>query len=702
DLRDQYGRVVGSTLSAPIKSDVFNYNEGFLLGSDGQNYDYNNFDLTANIYNPAPVDNKNEGTIGWYYSENNTLESHVPATQYPYTRSEFYTDGTGEVKRGAGVGDQHRMGKGHEVLSGTFPVHNELDDYLSRRVVAVPGIVQDGSLKHEGVQQVARDQNGKFAISISDKSGKAVMSARPGSQGDHVLEVNNTITASRVAGSANYSEMIYLYLLHPQIVTITGTGSYTIEDIVAGQAFTPAGNWPVGFYRILLASGEITVSYKNYYLDVSYQFYDDTGKLKSSVSPNGFNKWKEDPNPTVNYPTIDKTTYQYNFQGLLLSMTEPDAGKTEYLYRKDGKIRFSQNALQRELSRFSYTNYDYLGRPVESGEYIGTQYTFNNLQSQLEFTGQVDFEDNDVKDWIRTYYDAPAAAITDLPSTYVQDYLHAAVSWTENANIQTWYSYDELGRVTWMAQRPKDMLKTFVTTYEYDFLGNVLKVYNAMFLGGSPVNPFYHHYEYDADRRLSKAYTSVDGTNKKLRATYDYYLHGPLKRIELGDGLQGVDFVYNIHGWLTQINHPDKAQDPGNDGNDAFGMILDYYESDISGLIVPGPTASNDPVQFHRMGPENRHVLASHQPLIRFNELQTCLQKTYGRQASNLPSENLRQASLEHRTWNLEPQTWNLEPGTWNLEPGTRRSNDLRTLREFSAESPRYKQMMDQVANQDQ
>lgn|GEM_PF-2825246 len=44
---------------------------------------------------------------------------------------------------------------------------------------------------------------------------------------------------------------------------------------------------------------------------------------------------------------------------------------------------------------------------------------------------------------------------------------------------------------------------------------------------------FYHHYVYDLNQRLTEVYTSLDGTNKTLHAKYIYYLHGPLKRVEL-------------------------------------------------------------------------------------------------------------------------------------------------------------------------
>jgi hypothetical protein len=369
----------------------------------------------------------------------------------------------------------------------------------------------------------------------------------------------------------------------------------------------------------------MTVAYSNYFSDIAYQFYNDAGRLVASVSPNGYEQWQtvistaiqSDPNDVkakaiAAYPTIDKSTHTYNHQGWLLSMTEKDAGTTEYRYRKDGKIRFSQNAQQKineaqapggtgPKGRFSYTNYDDLGRPVESGEYIGTALTFATLNPN---GSQTDYALADKKDWVRTNYDfAASPAPVD---GYVQEYVRGAVSWTENANTKTWYSYDEMGRVVWMAQKPAitTFPYTFVTNYEYDFVGNVTKTYTRARTGGTTPtwqDAFYHHYEYDPNKRLQKVYTSRDGVKKTLQAEYIYYLHGPLKRVVLASNLQGIDFVYNIHGWLTQINHPDTNKDPGLDGTngirkDVFGLILDYYERSIVPL-----GALFDPKQYHRL-----------------------------------------------------------------------------------------------------
>ncbi|WP_442794996.1 RHS repeat domain-containing protein [Pelobium manganitolerans] len=91
--------------------------------------------------------------------------------------------------------------------------------------------------------------------------------------------------------------------------------------------------------------------------------------------------------------------------------------------------------------------------------------------------------------------------------------------------------------------------------------------------------------------------TAADG--KKLDASYAYYLHGPLARMELGDingKVQGVDYAYTLQGWLKGVNGQslDASQDMGLDGNiiakDAFAYSLGYYNGDYQPI---GGCASN-------------------------------------------------------------------------------------------------------------
>ena len=627
-LRDKYDRTVGATLPAPVSENNFSYNAAFMLNSSGDIYDHEDFDWTNpennienTIYNPVPVSNTDEGTIGWYYSDQNTLEPNTPRTQFPYTRTEFYDDGTGEVKRVADAGDMLRLGTGNETWNGTFPVFNELDDYLKKRDIVLPGISGTATLANQSVQQVSRDKNKKFSVVLTDKGGKSIMTARFGSPKSYALEVINTIGCGINQKDRNFyitnEQKVMLYCGR---VAVTGliTNIVTEEkypfQLVPGPGSITGPQLPVGFYRVeIIGGGDLALKCTNYFQDVSYQFYDDAGRLVSSVSPNGMKEWlKNKDTETVDqskakYADLDKTVYQYNFRGWLKSMKEPDAGETNYQYRKDGKIRFSQNAQQKNDKHFSYTRYDAIGRPVESGEYIGDKYVYPLSSSQLEFDKQVQYIVDETRDWVITHYDYPDGnfnSTTNLGGIYSQEFTTGAVSWSENANMKTWYSYDELGRVTWMAQKPAGLERVFVVKYTYNFLGNVLKAENLSYsLGGVLLEQFYHFYEYDADSRLSKVYTSATTeADKKLRATYTYYLHGPLKRIELGDKLQGIDFVYNIHGWLTQINHPDKSKDPGKDGNDVFGMILNYYETDLANVFGKNEKMQvPDPDNFHHL-----------------------------------------------------------------------------------------------------
>ncbi len=623
-LTDRYDRPVGTTLPAPIVPKNFTYNSLLLLNTAGTPYAHPDFDYVNPVnsndntrYNPVHAGSTVEGTVGWYYSANNNIEPLTPRTYYPYSRSEFYEDASGELKRSASPGDQHRLGAGHESLSGTFPVFNELDDYLIRRPIAVSGITQDGSLRNEAIQKVTMDENGNYSVSVTDNAGKIIMTARKGSAADSVLKIKNTVVSSSDPASSNYRKMTYFYILNDFAVTITGSTDFVAENIVTGTKnavgvtfANGSGIWPAGFYRITVNSGSITLKYTNYYLDVSYQFYDDAGRLKTSVSPNGVKKWKENSNPSTYYSVLDKSTYTYNHRSWLLSMTETDAGLSTYKYRTDGKIRFSQNKKQQDSSWFSYTHYDVQGRPIESGEYRGTTYSYSGVASQLEFASQIIFPVSNVRHWTKTSYDLPDAnftTATGLPSTYKQTFMRGAVSSTENPNNKTWYSYDGMGRLRWIAQKPTGLGLVFVSEYGYDFLGNVTVASTKAFSGSTPVSKFYHHYTYDKDMRLSEVRTSRDSVKKTLQAKYLYYVHGPLKRIELATTLQGIDFVYNINGWLQSINNP--AGDPGGDGQsgahsgfrrDAFSMVLDYYESTMSGLFS-SVAQQVDPRKFHRL-----------------------------------------------------------------------------------------------------
>lgn len=578
-ITDSYDRKVLSTLPAPLLSSSFSYDPHFVTtGVNSEPYDYKHFDINNQTrYTPLPLNSDNLGTLGHYYSVNNIREDAPPVTAYPYTRTEYYEDGTGELKTVAGPGDLHRLGAGHNTISATLPLTVQaataLTSYIDLRQIIIPES-NAVDMMNNGIMNVGIDANDIMGMSITDKNGNTIVSG---------------VQAEAPSSSINF------------------------------------GNW--------LKEVEEEEENVSLVIDhVSYNFYDDAGRLVASIAPEGV-KLLIDNGFSGNVVDIEfMTTYEYNHQGWLLAMTEPDAGRTEYLYRRDGSIRFSQNAEQRNNSTgldefYSYTSYDELGRPVESGEYerfrdntSPIDYGASDLEEVADGSESVPKYDTESKHWVHTYYDHVDLDFGIAGTDYEQDFVMGAVSWMENENIKTWYSYDEMGRVKWMAQKPTGLPLSFVVSYDYDFLGNVQQVsYQSYDELGMKVDEFHHYYTYDKDKRLSQTFTSLNGDipyvdletheDATLQAKYAYYLHGPLKRIELGGNLQGVDFVYNIQGWLTSINDPSDVTDQAGFSDDAFSMILEYYESNMTNMTPLGAVTPS---------PSNQHGLSSDNYLPQF------------------------------------------------------------------------------------
>ncbi|MBA4057388.1 MAG: hypothetical protein C0490_21925, partial [Marivirga sp.] len=351
---------------------------------------------------------------------------------------------------------------------------------------------------------------------------------------------------------------------------------------------------------IILTTNNSTTPPTYTYDHWSYVYYNDLGDVVATVAPNGITTSTSLP-AFVAYSKYDQL-------GSTIEFSSPDVGMSQFVYNTDGQIRFSQNQVQREATpkRFSYTNYDYLGRLIESGEYSSDgagAYVFEphstfspgtssilNIIDNTDFTGvskKNATEQDRCTDYTFIEYDLQASDFTGGPSG-TQTNLFGQISKTENAIYKTWYSYNEFGELLWTKQNI-DGLGDKTIEYTYDYYGNVTEV---AYQKGSTSDRFHHHYIYDVNQRLSEVHTSKDGVTKTLQAKYSYYLHGPLKRVELATNVQGIDYVYNIDGSLKLINHADPNLDPGLDGisgphanfmKDVFGEVLDYSTNDYTG-----------------------------------------------------------------------------------------------------------------------
>jgi hypothetical protein len=301
------------------------------------------------------------------------------------------------------------------------------------------------------------------------------------------------------------------------------------------------------------------------------------------------------------------TSYAYQSLNGIESQRTPDGGTSRFWYDMLGRMVASQNAEQLNplggglSSRYSYTNYDAQGRIIEVGE---TKASLPDTVPFLSADALDEFGTNPRQQVTRTYYDAPksqtVAAIADA-----QDNLRKRVSAVtygedENGNPQqaTYYSYDQIGNVKTLWQQMAD-LDTKQVDYQYDLVSG--KVNKVRYQAGKP-DQFLYGYEYDAENRLTKAFTGVNTVSSNgweietphTDAAYRYYLHGPLARTELGNEqlVQGLDYAYTLQGWLKGVNgnYLSPQDEIGGDGlqntwrsntaRDAYAYSLDYFTGD--------------------------------------------------------------------------------------------------------------------------
>jgi YD repeat-containing protein len=196
-------------------------------------------------------------------------------------------------------------------------------------------------------------------------------------------KIYNLITDLPVPGKENIS-----------VSTFLNAGMYRIEEI-STQEYHKNEN-PItiisgNIIRLFNTSYNIGIEYYVNYYDYSLNEYDKAGRLIKSIQPLGFDD-------TLNLESSRNheltSTFSYNSLGQLLSTTSPDEGTSNFKYREDGQIRFSQNSKQALVNEFSYTNYDEFGRPLESGVAQGNFHTLDGQNSSVTGNKEQHFTGN--------------------------------------------------------------------------------------------------------------------------------------------------------------------------------------------------------------------------------------------------------------------------------------------------------------------
>lgn len=407
------------------------------------------------------------------------------------------------------------------------------------------------------------------------------------------------------------------------------------------------------------------------------------------------------------------TSYAYNSTNQVVAQQTPDAGQSTFWYDYLNRLTFSQNAEQIITNDYSYTQYDGLGRIIEVGQLRNTTSLGNN--QYLEKTAIENYILNGARTQLtQTIYDEKPEDADDYPGLNIdldQYNLRKRVVASlyrenpTNVNINaTYYNYDLTGNVKTLYQQIAG-LGTKKLDYEYDLVSG--KVNFLAYQDGQP-DAFYYKYDYDAENRLINAWSSIDAgidakgfgstltePYKRLDASYQYYLHGPLARMELGDltrKVQGLDYAYTLQGWLKGVNGTSgqTIRDMGLDAylgsnnasvaKDVFGFALHYYGFEdykpIGAGVKPFSDAQSASSGFAKLYNGNIGGISLDNPTLGIPQLYTYKYDQLNRLLKTFTYNGL---NTNTNTWNISANQSFREEYTYdangNIEKLTRNGN---------------------------
>ena len=495
------------------------------------------------------------------------------------------------------------------------------------------------------------------------------------------------------------------------------------------------------YKQFCLNQKENNKAFSNQLLNMTYEsiekqftlyYYDQAGNMVMTIPPGGVNRSYPYNSDTIAkiaayragsssevLPNHSKQSiYKYNSDNQVIRQYTPNGDTVRYWYDRAGRPTLSQNAKQKLTNAFSYTLYDEQSRVEETGEVVLNELSGKDW-SQIHAVIIVQVLDSSLikmdsvirsktRGYVtKTYYDSKV--LTSHPSSFEQRNLRSRVATqafysymdtttsNENWEYAMHFSYDATGNVKNLLNdyyqegtiiNPEDRFKRL--DYMYDVIsGQVLQVYYQF----GKKDAFYHRYSYDAENRITGVETSRDGIIWDHDAKYNYYLHGPLARVEIGEHkVQGIDYAYTLQGWLKAVNSGHFNYDMGNDqaknnvfGEDAFGFALQYHENDYQSLLSDNPHLISS--NMHSMNSDlyNGNIAA----MTMHNQ-----ELTYGR--AYIYDQLNRIRSMQEREINVDSLVWedhDLPQGQYSYYDYDKNGN-LTNLQRYDGES---EQLMDDM-----
>ncbi len=498
-LYDAYGRPVINTLSAPIKSDGtaasvdecgetiagegvnFAFQSNFVQDQQGHKYNYTHFDLNKEA-SPAPVGTQ-EGTLGWYYSNQNGSssdkrinENDVANTQYPYTRMLYHHDGSGEVKGTALPGDYHHAGSGHVATMQTSAVGK--DTYIERYFIdrnSIIGFPAPTSLIGLFFKREMTDVNGYRTVVYFDQSEQTLVTLYFGDQATPLTTSHQYYDyAGRLVASKDPKGLItrYSYDIKGRLMAMEEPdagrteyiyrrdGSIRFSQNAEQRLSSPARFSYTNYDRAGRAteSGEYAgndilfgsqamknlLENKVTYKSIEQRYSDDDG-LKQANKQDQVFTYYDGLNPaagaeqqyvkgSVSYsekPGISKTWYSYDERGRVVWMEQYITGlgnkRVDYRYGHQGNV--SLVAYQSGESDAFYHHYQYNADGQLEKVFTSNQAPYYNEQGDITNTDDYPLQASYIY-----YLHGPLKQVTLAKDLQQIDYYYTVQGWLKAIN----------------------------------------------------------------------------------------------------------------------------------------------------------------------------------------------------------------------------------------------------------------------------
>lgn len=402
-------------------------------------------------------------------------------------------------------------------------------------------------------------------------------------------------------------------------------GHYTANELY--KTITKDENWTSGTDhtteefkdkqgRVLLKRTYAQVNGTSTPHDTHY-IYDDYGNLTYVLSPEGSDKILNGSN--VVQDVLDGLCYQYRYdhRNRLVEKKIPGKDWEHIIYNKLDQPVMTRDMMLYQKKNVLFTNYDAFGRVAYTGmlQFSAAQVPRSILQgyadgldpitvSKTEVANAIDGttihytqlplpNDATVEDLFTiNYYDdysfdmpgitAPSDVFGIAPSTRTKGLpTGSKIRVLDTADwITTVTWYDEKGRAICTVSKNPYLGTTDTVKMELDFTGKVIRTESTHKKDGNAPIVVTELYTYDHVGRLLTQTHQIGNDPIELIVANHYDDLGQLDSKKVGgssavqpeqsNGLQTVDYSYNIRGWLKAIN------DPTSLANHIFAFGLSY------------------------------------------------------------------------------------------------------------------------------